>query len=152
MGIECYPEMPVLRVHLNLPEHEGLVVGKIAPDSPAAKAGVETNDILMQEGEKKLTSVQDLIEAVESTKETPLRLELIHADKLKTIEIASAKRPKDVIFRQEGTPAVWNEIGESMQKLHGGARFVWPAPGEAGAGAEALDFTISVAPAEKTGI
>jgi hypothetical protein len=121
LGIECYPAMPVLRVHLNLPENEGLVVGTVVPDSPAAKAGIETNDILLAAGEAKLGTVQDLSETVEAAKETPLKLEIIHIGKAKTVEITPAKRPQNMIYKQEGAPADWKQIEEWMQKMHSGA-------------------------------
>jgi membrane-associated protease RseP (regulator of RpoE activity) len=120
LGIECYPVTPVLCVHLNLSKNQGLVVNIVVPDSPAAKAGIEATDILLQVGEKKLFGVKDLIEAVETAKETPLKLEIIHAGKPKTIEITPAKRPPNAMFKQEGTPADWKEIEQWMQKMHSG--------------------------------
>jgi hypothetical protein len=121
LGIECYSVPPVLRVHLNLAENEGLVVGSVVPDSPAAKAGLETFDVLLQAGEKKLTTVQELSETIEAAKETPLKLEIVHAGKLKTVEIAPAKRPQGAVSKPEGTPGDWREIEQWMQKMRGGA-------------------------------
>ena len=121
LGIECYSVPTVLRVHLSLPENQGLVVASVIPESPAAKAGLEVNDILMQVGEKRLSTVQDLSETIESAMETPLEMETIHAGKAKTVEITPAKRPQNMIFKQEGTPADWNEIEQWMQKMQSGA-------------------------------
>jgi hypothetical protein len=120
LGIECYSVMPVLRVHLNLPENQGLVVSNVVPESPAAKAGIESNDIVLQAGEKKVANVSELAEAVESAKETPLKLEIIHAGKPKSIEATPAKRPQNVMFRQEGAPADLKEIEQWMQKMQNG--------------------------------
>jgi membrane-associated protease RseP (regulator of RpoE activity) len=94
LGIEAYPVPAVLRVHLNLPEKQGLVAHRIVPDSPAAKAGIEANDILLQAGEKKLAEMKDLADAVETAKETSLKLEIIRAGKPTTIEVTPAKRPQ----------------------------------------------------------
>jgi membrane-associated protease RseP (regulator of RpoE activity) len=129
LGIECYLVLPVLRVHLGLPENQGLVAGSVIPDSPAAKAGIEANDILLQAGEKRLATVKDLSETVEAAKETPLKLQIIHAGKPKSIEITPAKRPQnDVLFNfnRQGTPDEWKEIEAWMQKMHSGANAEQP--------------------------
>jgi membrane-associated protease RseP (regulator of RpoE activity) len=120
LGVGCSPAPPVLRVHLNLPENQGLVVGSVLPESPAAKAGLETNDILLTAGETKIGSVQDLSKAVEAAKETPLKLEIIHAGKAKLLEITPAKRPQNMTFKQEGSPADWKQIEQWVQKMQKG--------------------------------
>jgi hypothetical protein len=121
LGVECYPAPPVLRAHLNLPENQGLVVAGVVPDSPAAKAGLETHDILMQAGEKKFATVQDLMQAVEAAKETPLNFEILRAGKAKAIDLMPAKRPQNMMFKQEGTPADWQQIMQWLEKSHAGA-------------------------------
>ncbi len=120
LGVECYPVPTVLRVHLNLSENQGLVVGSVIPESPAAKAGLETNDLLMMAGETKLTSVQDLSKVVEAAKKSPLTFEIIHAGKAKAIEVTPAERPQNMMVKQQGSSADWKEIEKWMQKMQNG--------------------------------
>ncbi|MCC6125510.1 MAG: PDZ domain-containing protein [Pirellulales bacterium] len=121
LGIECYSVPPALRAHLSLEDNVGLVVGSVVPDSPAAKAGLETHDVLLQAGETKLSTVQDLSATIEAAKETPLKLEIIHAGKPKTVEISPAKRPQNATTVREGAPGDWQEIEKWMEKMRGGA-------------------------------
>jgi membrane-associated protease RseP (regulator of RpoE activity) len=117
VGIESQPVMPALRVHLNLPENQGLVVSKVWPESPAAKAGIEETDILMSAGDVKLTSAQELAKVVISAKETPIKLEIIHAGKPKTIEVTPAKSPQDILIRKSKAP---DDMDQIEQWFHGG--------------------------------
>jgi hypothetical protein len=126
LGVECYPAPTVLRVHLNLPENQGLLVARIVPESPAAKAGLEENDILMQVGETKLGNVPDLLKIVDSAKESPLELEIIHAGKAKAVKVTAEKRPANMMFRQEGNPSDWNQIQDWMKSMQSGASAAQP--------------------------
>jgi len=128
LGIECYPVMPVLRAQLSLPENQGLVVSNVVPESPAAKAGIEANDILMLCGEKKLATVQDLSETIEAAKETPLKLDIIRAGKVQTVEATPAQRPQSMMFKPEGSSADWKEIEQWLRKMEGGAGAGQPQP------------------------
>ena len=48
LGMTLVPADDALRAHLKLPEDQGLVVAAIDFHSPAAQAGIEQNDILLQ--------------------------------------------------------------------------------------------------------
>ena len=84
-----------LRAQLNLPEKQGLLVEGVAPESPAAKAGIEQYDILLRAGDKPLTEPRDLVEAVQAAKDGKLTIELIRGGQHKTIEATPAKRPEE---------------------------------------------------------
>src|SRR5205823_1995088 len=51
-----------LRAHLDLPEHQGLLVANVMPDSPAAKAGLKQHDILLKANNNDLHEMKDLID------------------------------------------------------------------------------------------
>jgi hypothetical protein len=121
IGVESQPVMPVLRVHLNLPENQGIVVNSVLPDSPAAKAGIEQHDILMAAGDVKLSSAQELAKVVTSAKETPIKLSIIHAGKPKTIEVTPEKSPQDILRRRMKQPDDMDQIEQWMQSMQGGA-------------------------------
>ena len=48
IGIAMEPVQEVVRAQLSLAPGEGIVVSHVAPESPAAKAGLEANDILLR--------------------------------------------------------------------------------------------------------
>jgi hypothetical protein len=48
IGIAMEPVQEVVRAQLSLAPGEGIVVSHVAPESPAAKAGLEPNDILLR--------------------------------------------------------------------------------------------------------
>jgi|GEM_PF-1487138 len=52
LGVGIEKIAPVLIEQLNLPQNAGLVVTAIQPNSPAEKAGLKTNDIILQLGGK----------------------------------------------------------------------------------------------------
>jgi len=103
LGVEAMPVPPALRAHLNLPEGQGLLVGGVVADSPAAKAGLKEHDILLQAGGKPLTDISDLIAAVNAAKETKLSLIVIRGGKQQTIEVVPAKRPAEFSKKSVGT-------------------------------------------------
>jgi membrane-associated protease RseP (regulator of RpoE activity) len=68
LGVESVP--PALASHLPgvLPPDQGVLVGKVAKDSPAGKAGLQPNDILLSYGDQKLYSPEQLVKLVRSDK------------------------------------------------------------------------------------
>ena len=93
LGVECLPVMPALRSQLNLPEGQGLLVGAVVAESPAAAAGIVRHDVLLRVGGKPLSEPRNLRDAVQAAQGGKLKIELIRGGKPKTIEVAPAKRP-----------------------------------------------------------
>ncbi|MEO1979866.1 MAG: S1C family serine protease, partial [Fuerstiella sp.] len=60
IGVLCKPADSLLRRHLKLAD-SGLLASHISEGLPAAKAGIQQDDILLAVGEQKLNIVQDLI-------------------------------------------------------------------------------------------
>ena len=86
------------------PDAQGLVVERVAPGSPAAKAGIKPGDVMVRAGGKPLKKVADLIAAVQKAKETDLALEVLHGGKTQKITVKPAKRPaegKEGVSREE---------------------------------------------------
>ncbi len=59
-----------MRAAVGLPERDGLLVRGVVDDSPAATAGVERGDLLVSAGERPLSSMDDLFEALDRAGET----------------------------------------------------------------------------------
>lgn len=94
LGLECRPVPPSLRAQLKLSEDEGLLVEQVAPDSPAAKVGLEQYDVLLKADGKPLGKLQDLIDAVDAAKDKGFSLERVHGGKRAEITVKPAKRPE----------------------------------------------------------
>jgi RND family efflux transporter MFP subunit len=76
LGVSVEPVGAALADQLNLPRDTGLVVVLVAPQSPAAKIGVEKNDVLLQiAGAQVPADVGDFMNLIASLKsDTPLAL------------------------------------------------------------------------------
>jgi len=109
LGVSCRPVDGALRTQLRLPEHRGLVVEQVMPESPAAGAGVKRHDVLLKAGETPLSELPDLIDAVEQAKDSELALELVRGGKRKTIKLTPAKRPENAMPKQP-----WNVPPEGI--------------------------------------
>jgi membrane-associated protease RseP (regulator of RpoE activity) len=66
LGIAIAPVSPALRSQLadTLPKGQGILVAQVGKDSPADKAGLHPNDILLSFGDQKLTSPEQLLKLV----------------------------------------------------------------------------------------
>jgi membrane-associated protease RseP (regulator of RpoE activity) len=95
LGLQCSQPTPVLRAQLGLSEKAGLVVEEVAPDSPAAKAGLKQHDVLVKVNDKPLEKVMDLIAVINKVKEGKLTLEVIRAGKHESVTAVPAKRPTE---------------------------------------------------------
>jgi hypothetical protein len=131
LGIQLAPLPPLLRVHLNLPENQGFVVAAVVPESPAAKAGVSENDVILKADGKIITDVPDLLKAVDEAKDKELKLDVIHDGRPKTVAVTPVKRPEE--FRPPLPPSQLPDFQElrnsleqlekSLGRLQPGARF-----------------------------
>jgi len=128
LGVEGRPVDPALRAHLGLAEGEGLLVGSVVPDSPAAKAGLREHDVLLKAADKPLAKVQDLIQAVDTTKDKKLSLELIRGGKKRTVEVQPDKRPEG----SKGLGFQWPDDKDAravqrwMERMLSGEEGRWP--------------------------
>jgi DNA-binding MarR family transcriptional regulator len=66
-----------MRQSVGLPEVAGLLVRSVAPDSPAAEAGIESGDVLIAAGDRDLRSSSSLYAAVRDSGQGPLALRLL---------------------------------------------------------------------------
>jgi membrane-associated protease RseP (regulator of RpoE activity) len=81
-----------VREQLKLGEEEGVAVLRVAPDSPAAKAGIKRNDILLKAGDKPLKRLEDLRDAVAASRGKAIAITLIQGGERKTIEVTPESR------------------------------------------------------------
>lgn len=95
LGLECSPARGALRTQLGLPEDQGLVVERLVPDGPAAKAEIQQHDVLLKAGATPLKNAQDLIDAVQAAEGKELPIELIRRAQPKHVAVTPAKRPEE---------------------------------------------------------
>ena len=128
VGLVCSQPDAALRAQLDLPEKQGLLVEEVAPDSPALKAGLKPNDVLVKANDKPLESVADLVKIINQVKDGKLTFELLRGGKKQTVEVTPAKRPPGArlpgLQRVPGVPKAQAEVIEKyIEKM---------LPGEAG--------------------
>jgi membrane-associated protease RseP (regulator of RpoE activity) len=106
IGVPVSPVDAVLRSHLaELPAEAGLIANDVVKDSPADKAGVKKNDILVSMGGKPLKSSDTLIAQVQASAGKPVPLVVLRAGKPTTIEVTPTKRVHPtVISLKPGRP------------------------------------------------
>ena len=108
MGIGITDVTPENAKFFNLTDANGAVVSQVEPDSPAAKAGLKTGDVITELNGKKITDASDLQLTVGQTKPgSTIKLGLLRDGKSMTLPVtleAMGRRDK------EG-----NEVAETAQ-------------------------------------
>ena len=65
IGIHAMPIDEALKSQLGLPNR--LIVHHVLPNSPAAAAGVQNHDILLKFGDREISTLEDLVKAVDES-------------------------------------------------------------------------------------
>ena len=121
LGVTCVPVSDAMRSQLDLPEGEGLLVVAVAPDGPAAAAGIEVHDVLYEAGATMLSNVGDLVDAIDvaAEEEGVLSVELLRKGEPVEVEVEPAKRPEGLTEQlTEEANALINRLqaeGESLR-------------------------------------
>lgn len=111
---------------------EGVLVEHVAPDSPAAKGGVQPHDILVSFNGQPLKSVGDLAEAVKQAGEKESDLVLVRGGERQTLQVTPSKGPRpEVAPLPEGVDVELRSLADEMRKLHGekGPAMLFLGPG-----------------------
>lgn len=93
IGAMCTPADATLRAQLDLPDGVGLVVSRVMPGSPAAKAGLKVHDIVKSIDGRPIRDVAGLVAAVEAAGDAGLKIDVIRAGKAQTLAVVPAARP-----------------------------------------------------------
>jgi serine protease Do len=73
-GLHAQDLTPALASQLGLDESSGVIVTDVAPDGPAAEAGIRRGDIIIELDQKPVNSADDLAKKLESSDESVLAL------------------------------------------------------------------------------
>lgn len=110
VGLVVNPLDPALRAHFDLPEGSGVVVESVMRGSPAAEAGIKTNDLIVTADGRKLSSLEDLRAAVEKagSEGKAMKLDVIQRGKRSVVEVKprGPEAPAAKAERREPGPAM----------------------------------------------
>ncbi len=97
LGVVSSSIPDVLAEHLGIKADEGIVVGSVMPDGPAAKAGISVNDIITRVADQPVNSSLDLTKLVGGRKPgEKVHLDVIHKGKPAGIDVTLGTRPAEM--------------------------------------------------------
>lgn len=124
MGLATRPVEPALREHLDIPEGFGIQIVQVVPESPAEKAGLLANDIILRLDDQRLISPEHLSLLVRShASGDSVPLTLIRKGQEKVVEVVLGEAD-DLLFGNFTDPHVapqlrgmpeWNEEARRQQ-------------------------------------
>lgn len=99
IGVSVGPADDVLRSQLKLPDGAGVVVTKVASDSPAQGAGLREHDILLSANDKPVPDGEALATGVQAWKpeSKPLTLKLLRAGKQVEASVTPSRQPQEAL-------------------------------------------------------
>jgi len=135
IGVQVTPLEGPLRSHLGLPDAQGLVVSSVEQATPAEKAGIKKNDILLSIGEKPLSGTENLVAQVQESHGKPITLKLLRSGKPQTVELTPDER-KETIDITVTSPdrMVFTAVRPTQSNVRwlGSRAAVTPPPNQAG--------------------
>lgn len=140
IGLRVQEAPGALRDQVGLAEDEGVVVDAIAPDGPAAKAGLRVNDVLLKLDEVPLGKPEDLKSALEGREAgARVTVEYLRRGARAKVEVTLEEKPED--GGDEGGPPPggqgMNEDGGAGAKVRPGTIEV-EVSGNAGEGLDGV--------------
>lgn len=106
IGIQGAPiTSDVLRTHLQLGNQVGVVVERVMPDSPAAKAGLRRHDILIGVNNESVGDLNYLQQTIAEGHGKPVELKIIRLAKEEKIKVTPEERPAELAeMAPQGAP------------------------------------------------
>lgn len=114
LGISTHPVDPSLREHLEIPEGFGIQIVEVLPDSPAAGAGLRSNDVLIRLDDQRLISPEHLSLLVRSKKSgDSVSLTLIRKGREETVEVVLGEAEENLFGPMDpsGSPMPGHPFG-----------------------------------------
>lgn len=97
---------------------KGAIVGEVMEDSPAAKAGIKTDDIIVEVQGESIAGANELINKVAMYKPgTEVKLTILRDGKRKTITVTLGTRPDEETLMSGRGSKIEDELGLSVQTL-----------------------------------
>ncbi len=120
LGVSTEEASEALASQLGLKPGQGLVVVFVAPDSPAAKAGIQKYDVIEEFGDQMLVGPEQLRKLVQMQKEgDTIKLTVHRAGKKQTVSVTLGKRTEDMSMAGgQGFKWVQGEQDAPMAVVH----------------------------------
>ena len=98
LGVQMQPEItPDLVKAFHLPDSSGVLVTDVVPDSPAGRAGVERDDVIVEFNGKKVSDRRHLrLMVSQVAPETKATLKVIRDGKEKSLNVTVGAKPQEV--------------------------------------------------------
>ena len=93
LGVDATPVDIALRTQLGLAENRGVLVNSVVADGPAAKAGVQTYDVLIKVADAEIEGLEGLQKLIAESADKPIRITLIRAGKELSLEVVPVAKP-----------------------------------------------------------
>ncbi|MCA9283043.1 MAG: DegQ family serine endoprotease [Phycisphaerales bacterium] len=94
LGVAIQPLTPELASSLGAPDSRGALIADVQSDTPAAKAGIESGDIIVRVDKREITSSRDLINTIASHNPgEKVTLLVNRGGSTKNIEVKLGERP-----------------------------------------------------------
>ncbi len=94
LGVGIQPVNASLAEQFGVPTREGVLVGEVKPHTPAAKAGLETGDVIVKFNDEKVASPAELQSMVEKTKiGSTVPTEVVRNGKTMTLNVTVETQP-----------------------------------------------------------
>lgn len=109
MGVrlDSAPLPDLLTKHLGLDSGQGIRISNVNVGSPADRAGLERDDIIVAFQDEEVTSLEEFVNAVrEAGVATEVSLEVIHLGQSKTLQFELELMPNDVQWKYPPEPEV----------------------------------------------
>lgn len=120
LGVVTKPLPKVVGEHLGLAPGEGLVIEMVAPDSPAAQAGLQVDDVLVKIEDQKLVLPDQLAILLDGCQPGQLKkLEVLRDGKPVQVEATLAARPAGLAQRQNRGGDQADQRGRDGQGIDG---------------------------------
>lgn len=123
LGVVTKPLPKVIGEHLGLAPGEGLVIEMVSPDSPAAKAGLQVDDVLIKIEDQKLVLPEQLAILLDGCQPGQTRkLEVLRDGKPVQLEATLGARPAEFANRgnqRADEPAFRGRDGQAIDGLPG---------------------------------
>jgi len=116
IGVPVAPVDATLRSHLTaLPADAGLIATDVVADSPATKAGIQKNDILLKFNNQPINSQETLVDLVQKSNGQEAKLEVLRRGKLMTLTLTPEKRaasPNEAVTSDQVIKTLIDELDD----------------------------------------
>jgi serine protease Do len=120
LGVSIQPLTKDLAATFNDPEGKGALVSAVIPDSPAAKQGIQSGDVITKVNEEAITSPRELSNAIgEMAPGKKVTMDLLRDGKARTLTIDLGTRPSpaELASDKPSESGISESMGLSVQPL-----------------------------------